>query len=253
MHRFVLYSLSRCGTTTIAEVINAVAPGSCVLEPFNKDVHGDKYLSIALCSGIAPALRDIYDREGFHGIKHVCHPTGWPFPDASKLNDELLSSRDCRVVLLYRKNLLKRIVSQLIAEQSRMWTVDNQVKQQARNKCRFKELDHRQVEWFLLKDKMFLPGARSKLGKAGKLWMEMEFEEIFGVADPLASMRAINTILSFIDAPCVESEGPLPACIDQLIVKRADYTSLDIYQVIPGIGEIDRLFGSEDNGYLSRS
>jgi hypothetical protein len=124
---FIIFSLSRCGSTAIHRALNAHSEIDCLFEPDFSFANWDEKLVIDELERI----RCIYT-----GIKYVWDPSGFPFvsthlsslPELDcnlhkvlDLNLRLLSISEKKVVFLRRRNQLKRILSDLLGQQTDLW------------------------------------------------------------------------------------------------------------------------------------
>src|SRR5262249_26253559 len=121
MNLLLVYCLARTGSTTLVRMVNCLPGTRCLNEPFNPNNLGGRHLRrVVEEASVAPALSSLSTE--WNGIKQVWDPSGWPFPAGSKYNEELLRQCGGPIVILSRRNALKRVVSSQISEQTKVWS-----------------------------------------------------------------------------------------------------------------------------------
>src|SRR6185437_15451052 len=87
--RFILLSLPRCGSTSLARALNCHAAIRCLIEPFNPRLYGGLYFRQVSEGSVDHALRCLYsDHTGF---KHVLNHNGWPFVNSPEINVKVMT------------------------------------------------------------------------------------------------------------------------------------------------------------------
>lgn len=116
-NKFLLFSLSRCGSTNLMHSLNCHSDIHCLHEPFNPDRLRRQYGSqVTDLASLRQVMAEIWRTH--NGIKHVWEPSGWPFARHSTLNQCLLLEAEARVIFLRRRNTLRRIVSNHMSMQT---------------------------------------------------------------------------------------------------------------------------------------
>lgn len=251
MEQYVIFSLARSGSTSLAHIVNVLRPKSCVLEPFTRRKFGGYFHNLALNESLESALSEIRYKFGYIGIKHVCNPTGWPFVEGSVLNDQLLLCPGLRVVLLRRRNLLKRAVSQLIAEQTSMWNVENELQNKKRKGANLETVEISRLSDIIDQDRQFHFESVSKLESAKQKWMTVDFESLFEDSSRLSRVRVLNSVLLFLGYENIAEDRPIPDAIEEMLFGRKRYGSSLLYSEISGIDRINRSLGSPETGFLT--
>ena len=245
--RFILFSLGRCGSTTLEHLLNCHPDIRCIHEPFNKD---------------SPDARPVEDAEtldsilevvwaNYNGIKHVYSPMGWPFPPRSTLNRYLVLRPGQRVVLLHRRNLLQQVVSTEIAKQSRIFEADRAEYRRTIEDFRFEPITDRRIEYMLMIWRRDLKYYRREFARKEIPFMNLTYEELFGVDRKIEKRReTLRRVFQFLGRdPAAEGidQGRIDSLLDP---SRLKVNSAETYRLVPGIERIERRFGSRRNGWL---
>jgi hypothetical protein len=245
--RFIILSLGRSGSTSLASLINALYPGSVMLEPFNSSLYNGHYHKLAYDRGIADSLYAIGAKH--RGVKHVLSPNGWPFPKEPQFNLNILSAPGIRFLLLVRNNLLQRIVSNEMAKSSQLWRISSidESKRLAANK--FPCIDLSLIERRLVKDRVFVDATRQALSfNQNSKWFEVSFESLFSnETEDASKISTLHSLLNFLElTPQGKTDGELL----YLLRKDSIGVSSRAYHAVPNILEIESKFGSPVTGFL---
>ena len=118
--RFAIVSLPRSGSTSLAEMLNCHRDIRCLIEPFHpKRYDGMFRRSVVGEASLDATLDQIFSR--CNGIKHVWESNGWPFMERPGLNFHMSLKPNLHVIFIVRRNLLQRVVSNLISRQTQYW------------------------------------------------------------------------------------------------------------------------------------
>ena len=247
--RFLLCALARTGSTTLMRALNCHPLVRCLHEPFNPDnAHANYRARVSDRQSLHAALDEIW--KHYNGIKHVWHPTGWPFPEGSDFNRWLLTSGH-PVLFLRRANALRRVVSSQISRQTGVYEGDVAQRERLLSFA-FGPLDADWIRQQLAREAEWLAEARRCLEEAAVPHMELVYEELYeaGVGAE-KRVRRVNRILDFLGRTPLEEESAARAAA--LLEPGAHQrNSQEIYGRIPGIEEVERLFGSDETGWLFR-
>ncbi len=252
--RFIIFSLSRCGSTTLMRSLNCHHDIRCALEPFNNAAPGNhtNYLErVSDEASLDATLEEIW--AAYNGIKHVWHPLGWPFAENSDFNSLLMSRRGQRILLLNRKNDLRRLVSAEISMQSGVWAVLDDVSRERLLQTEFKPLDVARIKSRLDLDRCAVSQRRQYLIDNRLDFMELWYEDLF---NPISSREQtkdeFDRILTFLGRSPI-TDGETLARVDDLWRSdRIKQSSEAIYRMIPGIDEVEQICGSDITGWLFR-
>ncbi len=176
---FVIDSLPRSGSTTLARLLSCHRDVNCVIEPFHPLRHGGDFHRMSLRRGsVTPALDLIWHR--WNGIKHVWEASnGWPFQQKPELNEEIALSAEA-VILIERRNYLRRYVSGVISKQLGFWVGTKQEFDARLETAPLPELEPGFVRNELAKDKGGFESLRAALVKRGIPALHITYEDLFG-------------------------------------------------------------------------
>jgi LPS sulfotransferase NodH len=252
--RFIIFSLSRCGSTTLMRSLNFHPDIRCALEPFNNAAPGNhtNYLErVSDAASLDATLEEIW--TAYNGIKHVWHPLGWPFAENSDFNRLLMSRRGQRVLFLNRRNDLRRLVSAEMSIQSGVWAVLDDVSRERLRETEFKPLDIAKIKSRLDLDKRVVSQHRQYLVDNRLDFMELWYEDLFNTISSREQTKdEFNRILAFLGRSAI-TDGETLARVDDLWRSdRIKQSSEAIYRMIPGIDEVEEICGSDITGWLFR-
>jgi hypothetical protein len=251
--RFVLFSLPRCGSTTLMHLLNCHPDIRCTHEPFNY-----QKTELPICEPVkdSETLDLLIDSlwERYNGIKHMHVPIGWPFPNGSTLSQHLLVRPGQKVILLHRRNLLQQIVSNQMALQSSVYQIRNAEDRDRITEFRFMPISEKALAHMLDVWKRDNENYRNLLSRQGIAFLDLAYEDLFGPALTMKHKRkALEEIFVFLGRDPA-AEGINHERIDTLFdPARSKVNSADTYRLVPGIERIERLFGSRENGWLFKS
>lgn len=248
---FVIDSLPRTGSTTLARVLNCHPDIGCLIEPFHPLRYGGQFYRMALeTNSVTPVLNLIWHR--WNGIKHVWQPSykGAPFPLSPALNDGVVLEAG-RVIFLKRRNLLRRYVSAVISQQLKFWIGTRQEYRARLENIQLPELDPAAV---LLEIKMDQTDTERRL----RLFQEHDiqvmhlvYEDIFGrTATTTTQLDLINGILFFLGFREISEIEFAQHCALLFDADIYQWASADVYAMIPGIQRLDQEVGSDETGWL---
>jgi hypothetical protein len=241
-NRFLLFSLPRCGSTTLMHILACHPEISCLREPFNPDQCGRTYLDrVHDPRTLATTLGEIWAKH--QGIKHVWHPSGWPFVNAS-FNLLMLDQPNVNVLFLNRRNELRRLISHEIAIQTRIWhrphlVPDRELAALDPVSLRAK-LDEARASVSICLGRLLDNGARFE-----QLWYEDFFDPDTPPADRLA--RA-DRLLQFLGYGPLTVGGARYRAVELLDPTRNRLNDETSYRRIPNIDEIDAICGNDAVG-----
>jgi hypothetical protein len=232
-------------------ILNCHPEIRCVNEPFNPDNCCGRELILPDEAALDEQLRGLWVR--FNGLKHVWHPSGWPFATHSGLNDRLLHSTRYSVILLTRRNILRRVVSSQLSEQTRIWQSDDEDEKRRLREFLYHPLDREWIRWHIENEGAEVARRKARLDETGATWMELAYEDLFEESLPReAQVARVDSIVRFLG----HDPGALKAAVDTvhrlLDPARMRFNSPDVYSRIPEAEEIERCFGSSETGWLFR-
>lgn len=151
----------------------------CLREPFNPNNHQALYRARDIPS-LDDALRAIWKTH--NGIKHVWDPSGWPFGANEELNKHLLRQRTHRVLYLNRRNTLRRLVSQHMSWQTKVWGTFAPSERQRVLEFKFQALDIESLRSKLRSEATTVAHYGQILRESGAEFLELWYEDFFDLA-----------------------------------------------------------------------
>lgn len=240
----MIYSLPRCGSTRLLRLLNRHLGGERIVdEPFNP-VHRARYVGELprTVAELSIALERLGSR--YWGFKQVWKPDGWPF-EQPELNQALLADAQLQVVLLIRRNLLQRRVSEQISEQLQLWHPLNADEQRRFETHAYQPLDFADLVWWIENEPRLLADCRHRLHRAGKPWLEVAYEDLYGPAAD--STPAFASLCAWLGLPPLD-----PGWLQRQLHSYPRTNSPRTYRRIPQIELVEALLGSAETGYLFR-
>jgi len=248
MHHFVIFCLARTGSTTLTRLLNLHPQIRCLEEPFNRDYHSEYALRVTDRESLCAALDEIYQIH--NGIKHVADPDGWPFENV-ELNCDLLDCSGCKFILLRRLNILKRLVSQEIADQTGIWHFWEESDRDAMRRATLKALNISALRSKLAEEKPFLAACRRRLKSSGKQYYELAYESLFGSRITRhEQLSVVNDVVAFLGLPEFDVDKRYGEVSELLRVSNTGSGAQDMYHRIPNIEEIEIELGRDETGWL---
>lgn len=248
--KFLLFSLSRCGSTTLRRLFNGHPDIRCAHEPFSpgrfERQHGRRVTDPA---SLRQAVAEIWRTH--NGLKHVWDPSGWPFARHSNLNQSLLLEADVRVIFLHRRNRLRRIVSNHMSMQTQIWEAENdETKSRARN-FHYAPLDIQWIRLQLEDEKTSIEQHKQIMIDHKVAFLELWYEDLYASALELSEkLTKLNEIFAFLRLKGWE-ERSLPASVMTFLnPDKRQLNSPETYHLIPGVDEVEEQLGADDTGWL---
>jgi hypothetical protein len=224
----------------------------CINEPFNPSNFGGSYLRrVSDLASLDDTLDEIW--SSFNGIKHVWHASGWPFTHRRQFNHRLLLKASSRVLLLNRRNILRRVVSSQISEQTKVWSFVGETERQKVRSFVFKPLDIEWLKWQLEFERDAIADKKRMLESAGVDYLELWYEDLYETPQTGPQrVNMINAVIVFLGRGAVEDEPTVRKMRALLNPRNSKLNSRKTYQRIPRIEEIEERFGSDNTGWLFR-
>lgn len=244
---FLIFAAERSGSTTLCHTLALHSEITCVSEPFNTTGKTGS-LTAASEDGLRLHLDMLYG--AYTGIKHVWFWNGWPFADKS-YHDIVLTHGARRVIFLNRRNVLQRAVSFHIASQTNVWHVEG-ARDPHRQRMAAHEINPIDPDWLRTYiDEQHAEAKRYQemVATSGVDWMDLNYEDLYSPAMNLeARFAVLSQIVEFLGFKPI---GPEKQAICRLLSPEfAKVNSSSTYRRIPNIDEIERRFGSAENGFL---
>jgi len=233
----LVFAFPRTGSTTLAEGLGLFWRVRVILEPFNEE---DGYAAAREISGkesLYQVLDEISSR-GIHVIKHLnCQLE-------RDLNCRLLEYGYRRILFLWRRNALKRAVSNEISFQSQEWRRDRQ---------RIIDTDFKPLDLEKLKANIKWYRSEVEWYRQFLLSLRVSFREIVMEDFYRDSMEEKEAFIVRLARECFPVRGL--RCNRELLRQLlspevSKLNSPETYRLIPNIDEINRELAGEENGYL---
>jgi hypothetical protein len=247
---FVVASLPRSGSTNLAALLNCHPEVKCVIEPFHPLRHGGDFHRISLRSGsVEPALSLM--RHRWNGIKHVWEVSnGWPFESKPELNEEIVLNAQS-VVLIERRNYLRRYVSGVISKQLGFWVGTRQEFLARLETIQLRELEPELVKNEIARDRSGITSLKVTLTNRGVSTLHLVYEDLFGEhADPRSQAVLLQSIWRFLGFSGLADEECESRCKPLLDKEKYKWASPDVYRMIPRIERLEREVGCDETGWL---
>jgi hypothetical protein len=248
--KFLVFSLPRCGSTTLQRILNCHPYIRCLEEPFNPFNYDRKYFRrVTDLASLDETLRDIWST--YQGIKHTWDLDGWPFPNDKSLNSRLLLKPKHRVLYLRRRNLLRRLVSFHISNQTGVWGLFEEHNRKRLAECDFAPMDVESAQSRLKLERGMLSYYEDLLLNNGSTFMNLWYEDLF---DPKLTLERqldlLNKIFSFLGQGPIREDTELAQLHELFDGGTMKLNSLGTYRRIPGIEELERRCGADEVGWL---
>jgi hypothetical protein len=214
---FVIFTAPRCGSTALYRALNLISGIHVVNQPMFDDIERS-------AAAVSVRVSEILEKNS--GFKHAFDPVGYPFQNCdwatieamerqnalwTELNTTILNYPGLRIVFLRRKDDFQRIVSDMIARNTRMWgkqalTVTANEALQYKDDVAsipLPELDEELVRWYLERFPVILEGLRNsvKANPVLDVWYEDFFGRQAGLQERIAMFR---TLVEFLEIPAPE-------------------------------------------------
>jgi LPS sulfotransferase NodH len=249
--RFIISSLPRTGSTALYRLLNCHQAVRCMFEPFHPKRYGGWFHSIAAARDSPDAaLTSIWTH--FNGVKHVIHPDGWPFIESPSMNDKLLSNREYKHIYIVRRNHLRRVISNMITSQTKLWVGSREDFRKTLDHCRLRRLEATRVLDEIARGRAAITHHLQLLESAGVAARVVYYEEVF---DPLRSSQknqeTLGDLFEFLGFETISEAGRAKALMyfDPALYR---FASAETYLAIPGVVKLESEVGSDENGWLFR-
>jgi hypothetical protein len=247
--RFIVLSLPRCGSTTLATVLSLHKDISCLIEPFHPGRYHGRFHELAKRYSPDSILDMIWTR--WSGIKHVWEANGFPFIEQPMLNNQIILGPNRKIILIIRRNLLRRFISNHICRQTHFW-IGTQAEFRARlQNTEFKPLNPNAVLRQIKRDQEALAGCLQLLSNHNTQFVTLFYEDIFGEqAHAEQQLQIVNSMVEFLNFTPISSDIFSSQWQHHFDPEVNKWASTDVYQRIPKIAEIEAEVGSNETGWL---
>jgi len=246
----LIFSLPRCGSTTLMRALNHHKDIECAAEPFNSDAPRFGALGPVVDTASMDARLHVVWAK-CNAAKHVWHPGGWPFAKGSDLNRCLLARPDQKVILLNRRNILQRLVSNQMSMQTRLWSLKHADDRRQVLGFNFQAIKKNAIKGQLKRERELIDENRRALVRGKAQFLEMSYEDIYApVLTQTQRREALCRILTFMEKDTSPDAMDI-AAIDRLLDPAVSkMNSRETYLLVPNIHDIERHLGSDRTGRL---
>lgn len=208
---FLIFSLSRCGSTSLYRALNTSRQCNLIYEPdfstIEKEDIGEQYKRL---------------RESCDGIKHVWDPSGFPFRTAHQsniqdiqknieqwlqCNESILGIENQKIIFLTREDEATRIVSDLMGQATDIWGPASGAKSTEKVALNFRDnmkamssisIPVDVAKWYV--DNVSIWNRRLRKATGKNQVMDLAYEEMFGVdLTTFDRLRKLVTVLDFFE------------------------------------------------------
>jgi hypothetical protein len=248
--RFVIFSLPRSGSTTLARLLNAHKDIRCLVEPFHPKRYGGKLNALSTNElSLDSVLETIWSR--WNGIKHVWESNGWPFRERPKLNGHIALGANRSIVFIIRRNLLRRAVSNYISRQTQYWIGTRAEFVKHLDRAELGELDPAVISRQIRADQRALADYSDSFSRNAVRVTTLYYEDMFcETASRRDQFQFINTLLAFLQFDSITWETFVSIWERHFDPSLYRWASPDVYRRIPGIDRIEEEIGSDQTGWL---
>lgn len=246
--RVMIFTRGRAGSSSLHGALNHHEFLSGIDEPFNFRP-GVEDFRVGNAGEIPTKLELLWSK--YNLIKHSWSNTGWPFtgPEAQACTRALLHSPDTTYIMLNRRNVLERIVSAHVAEHARIWNIQRPAEREAVHSASIPPLQHREIRNVLAAELPTIASYRATLQARSTEFIELWYEDFFDPAlSPDDRLGNFEFLLAKLGLPAARycRDGVLSF----LSAEQRKIGSCELYRRIPGIEEVDSIFGSHSTGHL---
>ena len=186
-----------------------------------------------------------------NGIKHTWSLDGWPFISSKDLNALLLLNPGHKVLYLRRRNLLRRLASYHISNETGVWGVFNADDKARVQGSKLAPMNIDATRRHLDEEKRLLAYYRHLMVDSGTTFMDLYYEDLY---NPAATVQGhidlLNTLFAFLGKPSLAGESSLARVVELFDARVNKLNPVHTYHRITGIDEVEKQCGSDTTGWL---
>lgn len=249
--KYIIFAHARSGSTTLLRVLEQHEELKMAHEPFSQGYFIDglsrkKIREISSKKDLYVSLLDIFRKN--NGFKHIQQHID------INLNKELLLLEKVKIIFLYRKNLLETAISSKISSMVKDWGWNpDKFKEKTKN-FKFPSINIKEIEQIINKIKTQNNEYKSFIMENNIPFFELAYEDLFGPSITYEKkVEIINKIFDFLNKSHISDPKKIEKIKHMLNPEEMKTGSVDLYKKIPNIMEIEKTFGSKENGYLFKN
>jgi hypothetical protein len=248
--QFMISSLPRSGSTSLARLLNCHPNVKCLVEPFHpRRYRGLFHNEVMRSRSVTTAINTIAKR--WNGIKHVWESSGWPFEALPWLNDQLTYEASDRLIVMLRRNLLKRFVSNYLCRNINYWIGSKREFLTRLDNLLIAPLDSKKVAGAIAKDEdaitSYLDRARAKCEHVFCIYYEDLFDS--SISDS-TKIEMVLRVCKFLSLEPISPSDCYSLFCTHIASSELKWCSEETYRRIPGIERIEAAVGSDRTGWL---
>jgi len=239
---FIILSMARSGTSSLARSLRVHPEIELLAEPFHKPQNHNRktwYINqVNDLESFISTLCTIY--QNHNGIKHMLNHVPFTY------NEHLIKSGKYEIIYLYRNNILKTVISSFISRQAKEWG-DRTDKILGHT---FKPLPIKKLANKIQQRKNMLQQYREYLDANATSYFDLCYEDLYGETIEIEKRISIYVnMLKFLGFNPDLNTKQINR-VRSILDPSTKLNSMDTYKLIPNIYEIEKKFGSPENGYL---
>ena len=234
----LIFAFPRTGSTTLAESLGLFWLVDKILEPFNET---DGYTAGREPVSDRDSLFQVLDEISGNGINVVKHLN---IQLSKELNCFLLEYGFKHILYLWRRNTLKRAVSNEISFQAKEWRRDREKILNTEYQPLDIEKLRGNISWYKSEVKFY----RDYLESRGLPYKEIVMEDFYQKS--MEEKERFIVSLARMYFPIKGLSYSRKGLIELLSPEVSRLNSRVTYKMIPNIEEVERELGSEENGFL---
>ncbi|MDD4216984.1 MAG: hypothetical protein PHZ24_06580 [Bacteroidales bacterium] len=238
---FIIFTFQRTGSSTLSDILDLHPDINVSFEPFLRHktlISGGYHYKVKNDQTLNNTLKEIFSQ--CTGIKHISSQLDETY------NKGMLKA-NYKIIFLWRKNYLQKTISHQISSKTQAWFKDrNKI-----HKTKFDpiSLDSTDNSLKLYKDQVnkyytFLKNNNTD-------FFHLTYEELYSPDLSLSQKsKKINDIIKYLGYDKITDQKVIKQIEILLNPKKSKLNNLSTYFRIPNILEIEKKFGSEENGHL---
>ena len=245
--KFIIFTFPRTGSSTLRKLLDLHPDISCIHEPFNKNLKhvrnltNNKYQAedVNNAERLHFVLGNIF--KNYEGIKHLACQL------KPELNEELIKYSNCKIVFLWRKNILQRLISNNISNQAQYWQTDTgQIL-----KKKFDSISIDKLRKNINNDLSDINKYRNLVEANTDQYFELTYEDLYDLnLNEMGKLMKLNQLFDFLGVQKIRDENLIQKAKDLLNPQKTKLNSELTYKLIPNIHEIEEVMGCKETGYI---